>query len=1081
MNQARSSRSIGSDSSQPVRLSKPVVQVSPYGDYSALGKPSPEWTAKTTDASSCTSSWSEYSGGSSSNNSRGATLRSFRRNSNNNPSFLNRSLDLDSVFEGDEDQDDVSVITEDPSKTALSVDMSEKDELIARLSMQVAELQQKVIDADKKKEKGKGKQPQQRTKQLPSVFLEDEEETTSSDDEEKRKKNIFPQLATVSNQDDLRSKFAKRGKSVRRFSNDSLDKSFESLSSADESLSSPRRRTRKNPQSVEQGSSRLQQAQLDLQKSFSMRGRSSRGLGLSTGGANPSNSSLDSRGSTKSTRRGGRRPAPSPAFQENKSKDSSSESSDSDFENASPTNLRRAFAMSNQVDDSDNDESQSEQLQPENVRRAVAMKGQRVGRLQVGGSCDSIDSTSSYKSTRQRAQIVQDQSSTDSMESMSRGSPTRRMNLTEASRDGIASDMRRATAMKGHSVRNLSRKGHGCRSTDSLEQTNPSVPAEANYESGTSSTEDEDDEPRNLREVWQSAMRKDLGPAPIDDVVDDEESVEESEEQQEAQKRASFDGPGNNLLDMVTEEEEDEEEEEEEDNISESSSDGSSKENSVSAKIEQKASENNLLVAVIEEESVEDSDSSIDTENVFVAAHERAPHQLTPPRRKARAAAALNDPSMLSKIIEDSSSVASSTLAKDQNSASSKDDNDDDILWNPSEFATDEAFEQSNTSFASVSSSNAGDEQLPAREVSKSETTKSLRDSIGILNERTADRNMDKVLTTLEDSFTGVPDDASIESQRRQTSRLAKIAKASFRLGKKRGARPEVVNEDAGASSSKKRGLLKKLIPKKLMSKRGVDKRIHEAGSPIDLALKANSKEVDQSMLAASSAPKSAERQFDSSLLSIGYSNSSASSVFYASVGSLEDVPTSKAPRSSTIIRKIKTVFDVSKSGGEFEDLWKSKVRDGLQFSRHSSSGRADDEPAGDLNWEALNESVQDSFRRPEGALEEIERALDRARSTEFVFELEPDVVPPAQESNEAQKEAVSFNILLEEGGEADRFDSVVEVPRVETKPVALEAGRGKSPPRPLEISPIVRFRRPKKGRLKDTDKEAQQMTLLAL
>jgi len=1099
----------------------------PYGDYSSLGKPSPDATAKTIDASSCTS-WSESS--SSSNNSNGAAnLRSNGRinHTNNNilPSFLNRSLDLESVFEDDDDDDDeeqdkISVITE----TAMTDDINEKDELIARLSMQVAELQLKVVKAGKKKENEKGKQQPQPQRQphpkpKPSMFLEEnKEESTAPDEEEKRKKNAFPQLATVSTQEDLRTKFARRGKSVRRFnSNDSLDNRSVSLSntsmmSGDESVSSQRRSPKKKPQTVEQ-------AQLNLQKSFSMRGQSSRGLGLSSVGGNPSNSSLDSRGSNNPMRRGGRRPVPSPAFQEDSSEDSSTESSDSDFDSAQPTNLRRAFAMSRQVDESDNVDSQSEHPQPENVRRAVAMKGQSVRRLQVGVSCDSIDSTSSYKSTKRRAQIVQDQSSTDSIKSMRQGGPVRRMNLTEASKEDVSSDIRRAYAMKGQSVRNLNSKGRAPRSTDSLEPANRT---EESSETETSSTEDDEDEPRNLREAWQSAMRNDLGPATVDETVDDDESVEELEEQQKAQKLTSFHENGNILLDMVTEEEEDDEEEEDTSSSSSSSTPAklehnsncspsseqsveSSNGNCVSTKIEGKASDNTMLISLTEEDSVEDSDSSMDTDSVFVAAHEHAPHVLTPPRCKARTAAEL-DGSVLSKTKENSMSVASSAFAEDSHpamadaatrasklveegkgipiadSSVTKDQTDDDFLWSPYDFATDEAFEQSSASFASVSSSNANDEKIPAEAVLRSKTTATRRASFGILNERTADLDMDRVLTTLEDSFSGVSDDASVESPKKGKSRLSKIAKASFFIGKKSGAQSKVVNEGTTASSSSKNSLFQKLIPKRRMSTNEVDQK---AAPTVDLALNANCNEIDPSMLAAIPSPKSAECQSESSLLSIGYS--SDSSVFYASFGSLEDAPpTVKAPRSSNNFKSTKGVFDMSKSGGEFEDLWKSKVRDGLEFSRHSSSGRADGEPVGDLNWEALNEEVpsasfQDSCRRPEHALEEIERAIDRARGTQFFFELDPEVVPSAQECRKASNKSVSFEILLEEVDEANQFDPVVEVARIETETFALEAGSEMSPPRPQEISPVVRFRRPKVGRLRKTDTEAQQITLLEL
>ena len=301
MNNSSNNHVFGSDSSsRPEKCSKPTVPV--LRNIYSLGKSSPDSTTKTMQDAS--SSWSENS--SSSNNSGGG-LSCGVSSYTNYPTFLNRSLDLESVFEEDADddneeneQDEFSVIT-DFSKTARTDDNGEKDELIARLSLQVAELQQKVVNAD---------QTQRERKQQPPSHLEPTPwfsgtkalATRDDNDEEQFQPQqqliAFPKLATVSRQDDLRSKYAKRGKSVRRFYSDgSIDTPSPSVSMSRESLTKTSGNVlihpAKNPPPLLQSSFRVQQAEMELQKSFTSGRPSRRGFGTNTSGPS-SMSSLDS-------------------------------------------------------------------------------------------------------------------------------------------------------------------------------------------------------------------------------------------------------------------------------------------------------------------------------------------------------------------------------------------------------------------------------------------------------------------------------------------------------------------------------------------------------------------------------------------------------------------------------------------------------------------------------------------------------------------------------------------------------------------------------------------------------------------
>ena len=156
----------------------------------------------------------------------------------------------------------------------------------------------------------------------------------------------------------------------------------------------------------------------------------------------------------------------------------------------------------------------------------------------------------------------------------------------------------------------------------------------------------------------------------------------------------------------------------------------------------------------------------------------------------------------------------------------------------------------------------------------------------------------------------------------------------------------------------------------------------------------------------------------------------------------------------------------MSRCGGEFEDLWKSKV--GAGFDLQSCDGANGDKAELEA-WETLIEGeVEDSFCRPDGALDEVQRAIDRARTPQLVFELESEISRSENSQTESKHEpgiqatskTVNFNLLFEEETMADIFHGGLEA-----SPETIK-------------SPRMRV---KHDRLKAADKEARQVTLVEL
>lgn len=368
------------------------------------------------------------------------------------PSFCDRSLDFGLVREMlDEDEsesdessytsDSTTIIAEEENVLAATEEEIhpifasdvDKDELIARLSLQVAQLQLEIMSGGTNESRlsKKNDATSLHTANHPKTIKEENvkseakmsqnaRETSKVSDDEHIENSIpkhteyedvgcddqatnmlaFPRLPNPMSTDDLRTKYAKRGKSVRRFN------SSHSLEKLECSVGQPQ-----HQQDQDKKLDRLHMVQLNLQESFYMRGRlnigkSASNLSLATETSNETTISKSEQNRGRSLEHN------VDMLEEDNSDSSTAESSYDSSEHALPVkDLRQVFAMTkhNTASESGEDAKMDHKPSTQSVltnKRMLALKGMSVRNLCRNSSSVSKSSRDCNHSDTSRAYVL---------------------------------------------------------------------------------------------------------------------------------------------------------------------------------------------------------------------------------------------------------------------------------------------------------------------------------------------------------------------------------------------------------------------------------------------------------------------------------------------------------------------------------------------------------------------------------------------------------------------------------------------------------------------------------------------------